>query len=31
PVAPSNLTEMHLGKGYWIKMTTDMIWTLYYP
>jgi len=26
--APSDLTEMVDGKGYWIKMTTDMVWEI---
>lgn len=29
PVAPSDLTEMHLGQGYWINVNTDCILTLY--
>ena len=28
PGAPSDLTEMIDGKGYWIKMTTDMVWEI---
>jgi len=28
PYAPSDLTEMVDGKGYWIKMTTDMVWEI---
>jgi len=28
PGAPSDLTEMVDGKGYWIKMTTDVLWEI---
>jgi len=28
PYAPSDLTEILDGKGYWIKMTTDMVWEI---
>jgi len=28
PGAPSDLTEMVEGRGYWIKMTTDMVWEM---
>jgi len=28
PYAPSDLTEILDGKGYWIKMTTDVLWEI---